>query len=80
MPTIRFAGLGIAVGDAPEEVSEAAHYVTSVAGGKGAIREVVELILKNPGSGTVSDPEIYRINPRPSGRGELVVEGTADER
>ena len=33
----------------PEEVREAADYVTSVAGGKGAIREVVELILKNTG-------------------------------
>ena len=49
VPTIRFVGLGIAVGDAPEEVREAADYVTSVAGGKGAVREVVELILKNTG-------------------------------
>jgi 3-deoxy-D-manno-octulosonate 8-phosphate phosphatase (KDO 8-P phosphatase) len=49
VPTIRYAGLGIAVGDAPEEVREAADYVTSVAGGKGAVREVVELILKNTG-------------------------------
>lgn len=47
VPAIRYAGLGIAVGDAPEEVRGAADYVTSVAGGKGAIREVVELILKN---------------------------------
>jgi 3-deoxy-D-manno-octulosonate 8-phosphate phosphatase (KDO 8-P phosphatase) len=30
-------------------VREAADYVTSVAGGKGAVREVVELILKNTG-------------------------------
>jgi 3-deoxy-D-manno-octulosonate 8-phosphate phosphatase (KDO 8-P phosphatase) len=49
VPTIRYAGLGIAVGDAPEEVREAADYVTSVPGGKGAVREVVELILKNTG-------------------------------
>jgi 3-deoxy-D-manno-octulosonate 8-phosphate phosphatase (KDO 8-P phosphatase) len=49
VPTIRYAGLGIAVGDAPEEVREAADYVTSVSGGKGAVREVVELILKNTG-------------------------------
>jgi YrbI family 3-deoxy-D-manno-octulosonate 8-phosphate phosphatase len=47
IPTIRYAGLGIAVGDAPEEVREAADYVTSVRGGQGAVREVVELILKN---------------------------------
>jgi len=49
VPTIRYAGLGIAVADAPEEVREAADYVTSVPGGKGAVREVVELVLKNTG-------------------------------
>lgn len=49
LPTIRYAGLGIAVADAPEEVREAADYVTSVPGGAGAVREVVELILKNTG-------------------------------
>ena len=49
VPTIRYAGLGIAVADAPEEVREAADYVTSVRGGAGAVREVVELILKNTG-------------------------------
>jgi YrbI family 3-deoxy-D-manno-octulosonate 8-phosphate phosphatase len=49
LPTIRFVGLGIAVADAPEEVRDAADYVTSVPGGRGAVREVVELILKNSG-------------------------------
>jgi 3-deoxy-D-manno-octulosonate 8-phosphate phosphatase (KDO 8-P phosphatase) len=49
LPTIRYAGLGIAVADAPEEVREGADYVTSVPGGKGAVREVVELMLKNTG-------------------------------
>jgi YrbI family 3-deoxy-D-manno-octulosonate 8-phosphate phosphatase len=49
LPTIRFAGLGIAVADAPEEVREGSDYVTSVPGGKGAVREVVELMLKNTG-------------------------------
>ncbi len=46
---IRFAGLGVAVSDAPEEVRAAADYVTSVPGGAGAMREVVELLLKNTG-------------------------------
>ena len=49
IPTIRYSGLGIAVADAPEEVREAADYVTSVPGGRGAVREVVELLLKNTG-------------------------------
>ena len=50
VPTIRYAGLGIAVADAPEEVRDAADYVTSVPGGRGAVREVVELLLKNTGN------------------------------
>jgi YrbI family 3-deoxy-D-manno-octulosonate 8-phosphate phosphatase len=49
VPAIRYAGLGIAVADAPEEVRSAADYVTSVAGGRGVVREVVELLLKNTG-------------------------------
>lgn len=49
VPSIRFAGLGVAVADAPEEVREAADYVTSVPGGRGAVRELVELMLKNTG-------------------------------
>jgi YrbI family 3-deoxy-D-manno-octulosonate 8-phosphate phosphatase len=48
-PAIRWCGLGVAVADAAEEVRAAADYVTSVPGGRGAIREVVELILKNTG-------------------------------
>lgn len=46
MSAVRFAGLGVAVNDACEEVRQAADYVTSAAGGHGAVREVVELILK----------------------------------
>jgi YrbI family 3-deoxy-D-manno-octulosonate 8-phosphate phosphatase len=46
---IEAVGLGIAVADAVEEVRRAARYTTSVRGGDGAIREVVELILKNTG-------------------------------
>jgi YrbI family 3-deoxy-D-manno-octulosonate 8-phosphate phosphatase len=49
LPSIRFAGLGVAVADAPEEVRGAADYVTSVPGGRGAVRELVELLLKNTG-------------------------------
>lgn len=39
------AGLSIAVADAASEVREAAAYVTRCAGGAGAVREVVEMIL-----------------------------------
>jgi 3-deoxy-D-manno-octulosonate 8-phosphate phosphatase (KDO 8-P phosphatase) len=44
---IQSVGLGVAVADAAEEVRRAAEYVTSQPGGQGAIRELVELILKN---------------------------------
>jgi 3-deoxy-D-manno-octulosonate 8-phosphate phosphatase (KDO 8-P phosphatase) len=37
------------VADAVEEVRQAAKYTTSVKGGGGAVREVVEVILRNTG-------------------------------
>jgi len=43
---LKRAGLAVAVGDAVAEAKAAAHYVTKVAGGHGAVRETVELILK----------------------------------
>src|SRR3954451_3491918 len=49
LATIRAVGLGIAVADAVEDVRRAAKYTTSVRGGQAAVREVVELILKNTG-------------------------------
>jgi 3-deoxy-D-manno-octulosonate 8-phosphate phosphatase (KDO 8-P phosphatase) len=42
-------GLAVAVGDAAAEVKKAAHFVTKAGGGKGAIRETVELIIKSKG-------------------------------
>ena len=49
LQSIKAVGLGVAVADAVEDVRRAAGYVTSVPGGAGAVREVVELILKNTG-------------------------------
>jgi 3-deoxy-D-manno-octulosonate 8-phosphate phosphatase (KDO 8-P phosphatase) len=46
---MRRVGLAIAVGDATPEVKRVAHFVTNAKGGKGAAREVVELILKSKG-------------------------------
>jgi 3-deoxy-D-manno-octulosonate 8-phosphate phosphatase (KDO 8-P phosphatase) len=43
------AGLAVAVGDGVKEAKAAAHYVTKNAGGRGAVREAVELILKAQG-------------------------------
>jgi 3-deoxy-D-manno-octulosonate 8-phosphate phosphatase (KDO 8-P phosphatase) len=46
MPAMRRAGLAVAVADACPELRAAAHYVTRTPGGRGAVREVIELLLK----------------------------------
>jgi 3-deoxy-D-manno-octulosonate 8-phosphate phosphatase (KDO 8-P phosphatase) len=46
---MRRVGLAVAVADAAPEVKRVAHHVTAAIGGKGAAREVVELILKSKG-------------------------------
>ncbi len=49
IPLMLQAGLGVAVADAAPETREHAHYVTKAPGGFGAVREVIELILKSQG-------------------------------
>lgn len=49
LPLLGRAGLAVAVADGVVEVRRAAHYVTQARGGEGAVREVVELILKSQG-------------------------------
>jgi YrbI family 3-deoxy-D-manno-octulosonate 8-phosphate phosphatase len=46
LPVIRHVGLGVAVADAVAEVRSAAAYVTHAPGGRGAVRELIELVLK----------------------------------
>ena len=43
------AGFSVAVGDAMPEAKAAAHFTTKAVGGRGAVREAVELILKAQG-------------------------------
>jgi 3-deoxy-D-manno-octulosonate 8-phosphate phosphatase (KDO 8-P phosphatase) len=49
IPLMLRAGLAVAVGNAVPEVRAAAHYTTKALAGRGAVREVVELILKSKG-------------------------------
>jgi len=49
LPVIRCAGLGVTVANAVDEVKQHADYVTTCPGGSGAVREVIEYILKNSG-------------------------------
>lgn len=44
---IRAVGLGATVPEASQEIREAADYVTNCPGGKGAVRELIETILKH---------------------------------
>jgi 3-deoxy-D-manno-octulosonate 8-phosphate phosphatase (KDO 8-P phosphatase) len=49
LPVMRYVGFGVAVANAVEEVKQCADFVTKSQGGNGAVREVVEYILKNSG-------------------------------
>ena len=46
------AGLAVAVGDAVPEAKAAAHFTTRAVGGRGAVREAVEMILRAQGKWT----------------------------
>lgn len=49
LPMIRYVGFSAAVANAVDEVKKYADYVTTRQGGRGAVREVIEYILKNAG-------------------------------
>ena len=46
LPVLRQCGLAVAVADACPEARGAAHYVTTVPGGRGAVRDAIEWLLK----------------------------------
>ena len=49
LPIMRLVGLPCAVGDAVSEVKELAQIIASAPGGRGAVREIYEIILKTQG-------------------------------
>lgn len=49
VPLLRVCGLAVAVADACPEARSAAHYITQTCGGRGAVRETIELILRCQG-------------------------------
>ncbi|HDP16407.1 MAG TPA: 3-deoxy-D-manno-octulosonate 8-phosphate phosphatase, partial [Candidatus Omnitrophica bacterium] len=49
LPVLKRAGLAVAPPNAVEEVKNIVHYVTRRYGGKGAVREIIEIILKSQG-------------------------------
>jgi len=49
LPPMKKAGLACCVPDAADDVAEAAHVVTRRPGGRGALRELLELVLRAQG-------------------------------
>lgn len=49
IPFMKRVGFAVAVADAAEEVKKIADYITKKSGGRGAVREVCEMILKIQG-------------------------------
>jgi 3-deoxy-D-manno-octulosonate 8-phosphate phosphatase (KDO 8-P phosphatase) len=49
LPVLKRVGLSIAPPEAIDEIKNSCHYITKKSGGKGAVREVVEIILKSQG-------------------------------
>ena len=49
LPILRRVGLAVAVPNAVEDVRQSSHYITQRAGGRGAVREVVDQLLKAKG-------------------------------
>jgi len=49
LPLLSRVGLAVAVADAAPEVKAAAHWITIFPGGRGAVREVCDLLLKAQG-------------------------------
>jgi len=49
LPVIRYVGFSAAVANAVDEVKKHADYITDRTGGSGAVREVIEYILKSTG-------------------------------
>ena len=67
LPVMRLCGLAIAVKNSREEVLKEAHYVTPHEGGKGAVRDAIEYILRAQGRlERVIDDYIYSRSQDPS--------------
>jgi 3-deoxy-D-manno-octulosonate 8-phosphate phosphatase (KDO 8-P phosphatase) len=49
VPLAKRSGLGVCVADGAQELKQVCHYITQRRGGRGAAREVIELILKSQG-------------------------------
>jgi 3-deoxy-D-manno-octulosonate 8-phosphate phosphatase (KDO 8-P phosphatase) len=60
IPVLKRVGLAVAVPNAMEEVKASAHYITSKMGGRGAVREVCDLILKAQGKWDLATERYFK--------------------
>jgi YrbI family 3-deoxy-D-manno-octulosonate 8-phosphate phosphatase len=86
LPVIARCGVGIAVADACAEVRAAAALVTTLTGGRGAVREAIEHLLRargggeavGPGGGDVGEVEKDGVAGADGEGGECSAEGVVD--
>ncbi|MBI5014074.1 MAG: HAD hydrolase family protein [Deltaproteobacteria bacterium] len=67
LPVLLQVGLAVTVPDAPEYVRERVHWVTTRAGGRGAVREVCEAILRARGLWEETTRKYFSPEPLSSG-------------
>jgi len=67
LPLLKRVGFSAAPGNAVESVKSAVHFVTREKGGSGAVREVVDLMLKTTGKWETIVEELDTTEPAPSG-------------
>ena len=60
LPVMTRVGVAVAVQNAVEEVKQAAHYVTQKNGGRGAVREAADLLLKGQGRWAQATERYFR--------------------
>lgn len=61
LPILNRVGLAVAVANAVEEIINKVHYVTKHHGGKGAVREVIDFILKSQGKWKKITNKYFRV-------------------
>lgn len=60
IPVLKRVGLAVSVPNAVDEVKETAHYITSRPGGRGAVREICDLLLKAQGKWETATAVYYK--------------------
>jgi len=60
LPVLRRVGLAVAIADGWQDLKQHVHYTTRLAGGRGAVREVIELLLKSQNKWKEVTAKYYR--------------------